>query len=91
MMSVREDIAGIAQRFRLYTGMDYSEEVGYETLLQLADEILSHPRIAILSEDQSLPVEPTFYDDWGGQSGRQGYVSAHEDMISAGFRRVEMP
>ena len=42
-----------------------------------------------LAEDQSLPKVAKFYEDWGGESGLAGYRLAREDMLKAGWRKVE--
>ena len=52
----------------------------------LTDAILS--LVVIEAKNQELPEEPEFYNDWGGQSGREGYVSAQQDMLRAGFCKV---
>ena len=52
-MSVREDIAGLLHEFRM--GTYNTENLNMAEIdLWKADQILSHPRIAILAEDQSF-------------------------------------
>ena len=46
------------------------------------------PQILIEDRNQELPKEPEFYEDWGGQSGKQGYISGQQDMLRAGWRKV---
>ena len=56
-MSVREDIAGLLHEFRM--GTYNTENLNMAEIdLWKADKILSHPRIAILAEDQSSMREP---------------------------------
>lgn len=60
---------------------------------KIADKILSNPKLdqyAKLDDNQSLPPKPEFYDDWGGQSGKEGYVSGQDDMLQAGFRKLKL-
>ena len=49
---------------------------------------LSDPHIAIVDPEQELPIEPEFYEDWGGQSGKQGYISGQQDMQNDNWLKV---
>ena len=59
-MSVREDIAGLLHEFRM--GTYNTENLNMAEIdLWKADQILSHPRIAILAENQNGPMR---IKDW---------------------------
>ena len=69
----------------------YKVDANDDGFQAIADAILSHPRIAVLSEDQTLPESP-----WGRPVGNTaalrlttGYDVALRDMSD--FRRVEKP
>ena len=82
-MSVREDIA---KKLAVNKGWEYGllSQPYRNGLLEEADQILSHPRIAILAEDQSLPrlargEDPSLYSWQEGQ----------HSLILHNFRRIE--
>ena len=57
-----------------------------------ADQILSLIKEAgyVRLADQSLPPMPKFYDDWGGESAKAGYLQAQADMLKQGWCKVEL-
>lgn len=104
MSSVREDIA---MELCLYCH-EHDDEDGTctadpqpcQAALVTADTILSHPRIAILSEDQSLPGNPIKVTKYLGLDEDEARVRntanklltsmVQEQMLKAKFRRIEV-
>jgi len=55
-------------------------------------QILSHPSIRIVAEDQGLPDKlknHNWYDDDYGKAGEIGYDLALDDVINAGWVKCE--
>ena len=45
---------------------------------EVVDQIL-----ALIREEIEKLETPDFYEDWGGESGRQGYEACREDILKA--------
>ncbi len=43
-----------------------------------------------LDEDQSLPLEPSFYDDYGGAFEKEGYRHGQDDLVYKDWRKVKL-
>ena len=55
--------------------------------LEIAKDILSHPSIAILSEDQTWPEEPN--KEYHSPDYSRGYERGQLESESANFKRME--
>lgn len=97
-LEVREKIAQLGVERGLGVLADFYEglknipvellDQQWEVELAFADYLLSIPDLLIKAKDQTLPPEPKFYADWGGESGKEGYGSCQQDMLNAGFEKV---
>ena len=95
MSSVREDIA-IHVYKNTFEYQEQYEQRPWETLCEDeqeswrrdVDAVCSHPRIAILSEDQSLPRNPLATVDTHAYG--LTYHHAQEDMLKANWVRIEV-
>ena len=97
MSSVREDMAKTIwlneyNRTEVLVPVSWEElpEWAANVYLQLADAILSHPRIAILAKDQSLPIN--HYSDRPRSEGYPRYQAVHlmqQRMLLSNFKRIE--
>ena len=87
MSRVREDLAKILYDQIPPRGFKWKDEPQWfrDKFFQSVDKILSHPRIAILSEDQSLPKVPF---NKLHQNATFAYELAQKDMSD--FRRIEV-
>jgi hypothetical protein len=79
----REKIAQFLYEWRIGDPFDTATKGGRDEYLELADEVLSDPNIAILSDDQSLPDGSKKF-----VIAQYVYNDAQDDMVKQGWRKV---
>ena len=102
-MSVREEIARMLCGFLESVSWESTTGYGKGLCLEKADQILSHPRIAILAEDQELPwsyAHALIYIREGMDDFRTGKIDyrlygmkvvdhVNNRVTKANFKRIE--
>ncbi len=82
---LREKIADTYRSFSFWQDKQSRSVAEFEAkFTDCADQILALPEIAILDEDHSLPIDPSYRE----VHDRAGYKRAQQDMLKQGWKKV---